>query len=181
MKLNTLLHEKKRGILKRWIFLTLETYPPDVSNFLKQEKDRFANPVGYAITKGSETLFDELTHGEENTAKIISALDSIIRIRAVQGFTLSQAIEFISFLKKAVREELKVVGEKLDAEVEDKIIEDLVLFDSKIDKLVSVALDVYAKCRDDINRIKMGSSSTVTNIKKPTRKMIISKEKTQAS
>jgi hypothetical protein len=151
--------EKKRDILKRWIFLTLETYPPDVSNFLKREKDRFANPVGYTITKGSETLFDEITHGE-NTAEIISALDSIIRIRVVQDFTPSQAIDFISFLKKAVREELKIGCEKLNTDIENEIIEDLAFFEAKIDKLVSVAFDVYAKCHDDINRIKMGSSST---------------------
>jgi len=174
LKLNTLLHEKKRGILKRWIFLTLETYPPDVSNFLKQEKDRFANPVGYAITKGSETLFDELTHGE-NTANIISALDNIIRIRAVQDFTPSQAIDFISFLKKAVKEELKVGGEKLNAEVEDEIIEDLVLFEAKIDKLVSIAFDVYAKCRDDINRIKMNEASSKRSIENRLTKIRISK------
>jgi hypothetical protein len=154
VKLKTLLQEKKGDILKRWISLTLETYPPDVYNFLKLEKDRFTNPVGYTISTGSETLLDELILGE-NTDKIISALDSIIRIRTVQDFTPSEAIAFIFLLKKAVREELKVRGEVLEAADEREIIEELALFETRVDHLATLAFDVYVKCRDDIHRIKM--------------------------
>jgi hypothetical protein len=154
MKLNTLLQEKESDILKRWISLTLETYPPDVSGFLKLEKDRFTNPVGYATSTGSETLLNELIFGE-NTDKIISALDSIIKIRAVQDFTPSQAIAFIFLLKKAVREELKLRSEGLKTEDEREILEELVFFETKIDRLATLAFDVYVKCRDNILRIRM--------------------------
>lgn len=152
MKLRTFLQKREGNILKRWISLTLETYPPDVSGFLKLEKDRFTNPVGHAISTGSETLLNELIHGE-NSDKIISALDSIIRIRAVQNFTPSQAIAFIFLLKKAVRKELK--GEGLMTGDDQAILEELALFEAKIDKLAALAFDVHAKCRDDIHRIKL--------------------------
>lgn len=154
MKLKTLLQEKKNDILKRWISLTLETYPPDASGFLKLEKDRFTNPVGHTISTGSETLLDELIHGE-SLDKIISALESIIRIRAVQDFTPSQAIAFIFLLKKAVREELKPRNEGFKTEDERKILDELLLFETRIDRLATLAFDVYVKCRDDIHRIRM--------------------------
>jgi len=157
VKLKTLLQEKKGDILKRWISLILETYPPDVSHFLKLEKDRFANPVGYAISTSSETLLNELLLGE-NTDKIISALDSIIRIRSVQDFAPSQAIAFVFLLKKAVREELKLLNEGFKIEDERKVLDELLLFETRIDGLATLAFDVYVKCRDDIHRIKVGAT-----------------------
>jgi hypothetical protein len=157
VKLKALLHQKKDDILKRWISLTFETYPPDVFNFLRLEKDRFVNPVGHTISISSETILDELIHGE-NSNKTASALDSIIRIRTVQDFTPSQAIEFIFLLKKAVREELKVWGQGFKAEDEQEILEELVLFEKKIDDLAALTVEIYAKCRDDIHRIKVGGT-----------------------
>jgi hypothetical protein len=157
VKLKALLQQKKEDILKRWISLTLETYPPDISKFLKLEKDRFANPVGHSISTSSETILDELIHGE-NSNKIASALDSIIRIRAVQDFTPSQAIVFIFLLKKAVREELKVWGQGFKTDDDREILEELVLFETRVDNLATLAFDVYVKCRDDIHRIKVGGT-----------------------
>jgi len=164
MGLMTLVQQKKLDILRRWISLIFETYPPDVSVFLKLETDRFANPVGYTVTKSSETLFDELIHGAENSTKIISALDSIVRIRAVQDFNSSQAIDFVSLLKKAVREELEISNKGFNGKIIPEILRELELFEARVDDLASLALDVYAKCREDINRIKNAELA----IKKPT-------------
>lgn len=157
MKLKALLQQKKEDILKRWISLTFETYPPDVFNFLRLEKDRFVNPVGHTISTSSETILDKLIHGE-NSNKITSALDSIIRIRAVQDFTPSQAIVFIFLLKKAVREELKIWGQGFKTDDDREILEELVLFETRVDNLATLAFDVYVKCRDDIHRIKVGGT-----------------------
>jgi hypothetical protein len=151
MNLSTLLEQKRKGILKRWYSCIMESYPTDVSSFLISEKDRFANPVGYTILSGIETLFDEVTHGT-NHDRVINALDSIIRIRAVQDFTPSQAIAFVSLLKTAVRVELKLD----DA---SEMFEELLQFDTRIDDLASLASDIYVKCRDDINRIKVGKAN----------------------
>lgn len=175
MGLKTLLYEKKSKILQRWISLIFETYPPDVSRFLKLETDRFANPVGYTIIKGSETLFDELTQ-EETTAKVISALDSIIRIRAVQDFNQSQAIDFVLLLKEAVREELKINNKDCNGRVAPDILKELEIFEARIDDLASLALNVYAKCREDVNRIKM-RASTERSIKNRLSKIMMYKGK----
>jgi len=97
--LGRLLLQKKVAILERWHLLILDTYPADSSRFLKQEKDRFANPVGSIISAGIEALYDELI-GEMDPDRLSTCLDSIIRVRAVQDFSPSNAVAFIPLLKR---------------------------------------------------------------------------------
>jgi hypothetical protein len=165
MKLAKLLHQKKEHILKRWFSLIIEDYPLNVSNFLKHEKDRFMNPVGYTISTGIEILFDEITH-EANSDRIIAALDGIIRIRAVQDFTPSQAPAFVLLLKKATRDELRVYDEGLKTEGKPGLLEELLQFETRIDGIASLAFDIYIKCRDDINRIKIGEANAERDMAK---------------
>ncbi len=147
MMLKHLLSQKKAAILEQWRGLILNTYP-DTSVFLKQEKDRFANPVGYTISLETETIYDGLLHGD-NSDKFLASLDNIIRLRAVQDFSPSQAIAFIFLLKKAIRREL---GGKV---CEPELLEALLQFESKIDELVLLALDVYTECRDKVYEIRL--------------------------
>lgn len=137
--------------MERWFQLILETYPADTSRFLKQEKDRFINPVGYTISQEIEALYDELLQ-EMNPDKLAACLDNIIRIRAVQDFPPSQTIAFIFLLKKAIREELA-------SEIaENRVLEELLKFESKIDQLVLLALDIYMKCREKVFEIRVNEA-----------------------
>jgi hypothetical protein len=171
MKITTLLEQKKEHILKRWFSLILEAYPPDIANFLKHEKDRFANPVGYAISTGTEALLDQVIHGK-NSDMIIPALDGIIRIRTVQDFTPSQALAFVFLLKKAVREELKTKDSGCTSLDPPELYEELLQFEARIDSLASVAFDVYTKCREDIDRIKIGKANAERAMKKQRTRII---------
>ena len=63
MRLNSLLADKKASILEKWFDVIIESYPPDTSNFLKTQSNRFANPIGSTISKGIEDIFDELLRG----------------------------------------------------------------------------------------------------------------------
>ncbi len=147
MKLENLLSQKRSVILKKWLYLILETYPADTSRFLKNEKNRFANPVGYTISKEIDAIYEELLHGMDSD-KIFPLLDNIIRIRAIQSFSPSQAIVFTFLLKKAVREEL-------ESEIkENRIFEELLEFESRIDKLALLSFDVYMKCREKLYEIR---------------------------
>ena len=148
MVLKHLLSQKRAAILERWFQLILETYPADSSRLLKQDKDRFANPVGYTISQEIKTLYEELLQGM-NTDRLATCLDNIIRIRSVQDFLPSQAVAFIFLLKRAVREELASENKEKGA------VEELLEFESRIDKLVLLALDTYMKCREKVFEIRV--------------------------
>ena len=147
MRLNNLLAQRKTAIVKKWFSLVIDTYPPDTASFLKSQQDPFANPVGRTIWCGLETLFDELL-AAMNAEKISAVLDPIVRIRAVQNFTPSQAVRFIFFLKQVVRENLK--KESVEKEISDK----LLLFESRVDELGLMAFNLYMQCREKIYEIK---------------------------
>ena len=147
MRLNNLLAQRKTAILKNWFTLAIETYPPDTASFLKRQKDPFANPVGRTISKSLEGLFNELLK-EMDYEIITSFLDPIIRIRAIQNFSPSQAVSFIFLLKKAIRENTK-------KEVpEEQLFNELLLFESKIDQLVMIAFNLYMQCKEKIYDLK---------------------------
>ena len=139
--------------MERWLQLILETYPAGTSRFLKQEKDRFVNPVGYTISQGIEVLYEGLLQGM-NSNKLIDCLDNIIRIRSVQDFPPSQVIAFIFLLKKAIRDELASEIRR------NRVLVDLLEFESKIDKLALLALDIYTKCRQKVYEIRINEVKT---------------------
>lgn len=147
MRLNDLLTQKKTAITKKWFALAIETYPADTAKFLKSQKDPFANPVGRTIYRGLEALFDELLK-EMDVENITSCLDPIIRIRAIQNFSPSQAVRFIFFLKKAINDSIrKEIFQK-------QMITDWQLFESKIDELSLIAFNLYVQCREKIFELK---------------------------
>lgn len=139
---------KSASVLSRWNRLILETYPEDTSRFLQDEKDRFVNPVGYAISQETKVIFGELLHGMD-AEKLTCSLDEIIRIRTVQDFSPSQAVGFVFLLKQAVREEL--AGNK----TENGYYAELLDIEARIDKLALLAFDVHTKCREKVCEIRM--------------------------
>ena len=117
MQLTTLLSQKKAAILGRWLTMIYESYPPETAIFLRKEKNRFDNPAGYRISEGLEGLYGALLQEMERD-QVLTCLDEIIRIRALQNFTPSQALAFIFLLKNVIREELaeEIRKENLAAE-----------------------------------------------------------------
>ena len=104
--------------MKRWLNVIFESYPPETAVFLKKEKDHFDNPVGSRISQGLDGLYDAFIQ-EPDKDKVLNFLDEIIRIRALQDFSPSQALAFIFLLKHVIREELAdpIRAEKLGAEI----------------------------------------------------------------
>jgi hypothetical protein len=147
MRLNTLLAQRKTAIVKKWFAATIETYPSDTAKFLKGQKDPFANPVGRTIYQGLEALFDELLKEMDHEA-MRSLLDPIIRIRAVQNFSPSQATSFIFFLKNVIRDNIE------KEEARTQLFSELLLFESKIDALSLIAFNLYMQCREKIYELK---------------------------
>ena len=153
MKLEKLLSQKKSTILKKWLDTILETYPPDTKRFLKKQNNQFANPVGHVIAEETENLYDQLIIERDlEPDRISTILDKIIRIRSVQDFSPSQAINFIYTLKGTIRGEL---GKEIR---DNNLFDDMLKFEEKIDKAALIAFDIYTQCRETLYEIKVGQA-----------------------
>jgi len=97
MKLSHLLSQRKLTIFERWLDLIFSSYPPETTRFLKKEKDRFNNPVAYRLSQGARGLVDALVSGA-TVEEVSRYLDEIIRIKAVQDFSLESQIDGLALL-----------------------------------------------------------------------------------
>ena len=153
--LEKILDQKKATISKQWFDLTVQTYAPDTAEFMKSKTDPFANPVGSSLLNGLKVLLDQLA-GAMDLKVIRPHLDHIIRIRAVQNFTPSQATAFILFLKKILRK-------NLEKELQDsRIARELIALEFKIVKLSLMAFDIYSQCREKIYQISANETRNRT-------------------
>ncbi|NJD57512.1 MAG: hypothetical protein FIA94_14075 [Nitrospirae bacterium] len=155
MSLKVILSAKKDGLLAAWFDRILDTYPAETAKFLKNQKDKFANPVGQAIHAGIEDIFRELLNGGE-IEKISGFLDNIIRVRAIQEFSASQAVAFIFFLKSVIRDGIK------DTPLTPELSEELVALESQIDSLALIAFDIFMQCREKLYEIKANEMKNMT-------------------
>ena len=148
MKLEDLLKQKASHIRKRWVELIIQTYPADSQRFFREQKDRFANPVGTTLSREVESLYHELLHGMD-PEKVDSSLDEIVRIRAVQDFSPAGAMSFVFLLKEILREEL-------DQEIKQSpaACEELLTLESRLDDMALRGFDLYVRCREKIYEIR---------------------------
>ena len=129
--------------------MTVETYPPDTRKFLKNQTNRFANPVGWSISEGMSLVLDALVSGEGlESEEVRQFLDGIIRIRAVQDFSPAEAVDFVFLLKLVTRE---VIRAELRNE---RLVLELLGFESRIDKLGLLAFTIYVQCREKILELR---------------------------
>jgi hypothetical protein len=73
----------------------------------------------------------------------------LIKIRAIQEFTPSQAVGFVILIKEVVRSEIK---EELE---EKNLYDELLQFESKVDKTALIAFDLYQECREKVYKIRL--------------------------
>ncbi len=143
MYIRDLLSKKRKAIVNKSFELTIATYPEESQSFFKESSKQFTNPIGYNIYQSIEKIIDNIIN-EESIESFISPLEEIVRIRAVQDFTPSQAIGFIFLIKKALQDEL------------EKEVDPLQLLDflTRVDSLVLVAFDIFMKYREKIYDLK---------------------------
>jgi hypothetical protein len=148
MNLLSLLAERKASLTDRWLQRLFESYPPVTAIFLKKEKDRFDNPVGSQTAEGLRRIVDALVQ-EMDRDQVLAALDEVIRIRALQNFSPSQALAFIFLLKNVIREELA-------AELKDgQFSQELQEVESRIDGMALLSFEVYTQRREKLYEIRV--------------------------
>jgi hypothetical protein len=131
------------AILSRWKELVYATYPADTARMLKENGDRFDNPVGYTISHNLAAVLDNLIL-RKDLKDMEPYLEEIVRIRAVQQFTPDEAISFMGLLKPAISAELKTSGESAEMEY----------FEGAIDGLSEKCSDIYQSCRGKIDLLR---------------------------
>jgi len=146
MNLKDLLKKQRSSIIDKWFDSIIESYPANTAEFLKK-KEGFTNPVGQTTYQGIQDIFDGLML-DADASEIAPFLDAIIRIRAVQDFTPSQAVNFVFLLKKILRDEVAphISGGMLRDELDE--------LQSKIDILALLGFDIFMKCREKLYDIK---------------------------
>jgi len=143
MDLKQILKKNKSAFVKEWFRATIDTYPAQSAKILGKDSNRFDNPVGAATHETIEDVFD-LILGDFNQEMLEKALDPVIRIRAVQAFSASEAVSFVFALKE--------IGEKI---LDDSVIKK---FDKLVDKIALASFNRLMKCKEDIFLLKATES-----------------------
>jgi hypothetical protein len=144
--LGEFLSRRRAVLVSEWFDRVVDGYPDETARFLRSQADPFANPVGAGLRDELGSLVDGLIAGTDEQL-LVPALDRILRVRAVQDMSPSVALGFLFELKELVR--LSLGAEGLDCAVE------LTAFEDRIDRLVLTALDVYARCREQVFEIRV--------------------------
>ncbi|MEW6221123.1 MAG: RsbRD N-terminal domain-containing protein [Thermodesulfobacteriota bacterium] len=147
MKLAELLAERKEAVLHGWLREIVATYPAESARFFLNLQDPFANPIGHIVWESIAILFAELVAGKP-TERTLAALEQIIKIRAVQDLSPSQALAIFFRLKAVLRQALakELAGPDLLAELAE--------LEARIDDLGLAAFDIFMGCRERIYDMK---------------------------
>jgi hypothetical protein len=143
-----LVAEHRGAVLADWLERILGTYPPETARFLRETGDPFGNPVGAALREGLGTVLDGVL-GSADDARLQSALDRIVRVRAVQGMAPSAAVGFVLELEPILERLLR------DSGVEGR--DELATLHRHVARVVLAAFDVYSGCREQVYEIRIRS------------------------
>jgi hypothetical protein len=146
--LDELLQRNSGPIKERWLELTLASYRQDAAGFFMKQKDRFANPVGQTLATETGAIVDSLLARADATDLCLH-LEEIVKIRAVQEFTPSEAVSFVFLLKDTVRE---VLADELS---EGGLPSELVAFEGRIDQMALFAFDIFVKWREKVYSLRV--------------------------
>jgi hypothetical protein len=148
MAFEKILAKKRSALLNRWFQVVLDSYPEETAQFLKTQKDPFANPVGRTIRDGLGGVLDLLLENKD-VLDATPFLDDIIRVRAIQDFSPSQALVFVFQLKGVIRDTLAPDME------EGELSRQLLEFEPRIDRLGLLAFDIFTNCRAQLHAIRV--------------------------
>ncbi len=151
MELDEAFRWYREKIIDKWVGYALETY--ESSSFFKNEKDKFANPVGGNTREAFSRLYTKLTLGAD-PGEFVAPLEQVMRIRAIQAFRPSQAVGPIHAIKHITREILEKNKETRHLVVQ------LYDFEFAVDLAVLAAFDLYMQCREQLYQVRIKEIKT---------------------
>ncbi len=145
--LQDLLRRRKSYFLNRWFQRILDEYAEETASFLKSQRDRFANPVAFALQEAAVEIYQALVEDRDVDRR---PLEYAMKIRAVQGSDSASGIRFIHLLKATVQEAL---GDSVSGK-------DLADFGSRIDGIAAIAAAMFVS-----NRAKIAAISATSRMR----------------
>ncbi len=159
--LNTLASHR-REILDEWIERIYASYPSDTVVSFRREGSPFGNPVGTRMSQSAEAILNGFLMGA-TPESLRQPVDDIVRIRAIQGFSPSDAVSFMFLLRSTVYDLLSA-GEKQSLSSDD-----LNGLCGWIEAMAALSFDIYMECREQIFNLRISelkkSSQTARNFK----------------
>jgi hypothetical protein len=143
-----LLETRKDTIVDRWVDEVLSAYPSDAAALFRKQRDPFANPLGHSVREGVRGVFQAILDGMPEEP-LHEHLDRILRIRAVQEITPTEAVSFVFPLRAIVREVIP------EAEEEKRHRGGLAALDRTIDQVALAAFELYAARREELSRLRV--------------------------
>ncbi len=134
------------AIASRWLAQTLAGYGPAAARAFERQPDPFANPVGHALRTALPAAVQALLAGQ-SPQTVAACLDDVIRIRAVQEFSPSQAIGFVLQLKACC--ECLPEAERA-------------AFCEQVDQAALAAFDLYAQHRQRVCEVRVNEARRLT-------------------
>ncbi|MFP5231400.1 MAG: RsbRD N-terminal domain-containing protein [Acidobacteriota bacterium] len=130
------------SIVDAWFLKSIEIYPPAVRDTLIRTTDQFRNPLAFNLRQSLETLVHQVAD-RMNPEAVNKALDGIVRLRAVQECSPSEAVSFAARLDEVIREQQ---AETLFPNLKQHI-----------GQLTECALQQYNSCKEEILQIRSRS------------------------
>ena len=148
MRLKDLLKRRQPRIEEEFFRRIAAAYPEEAASILSTEQDPFLNPMSATIRQGAAVIVHGLLN-DLTPDQIAPSIEQIVRIRAVQDFTPSEAVSFVFLLKEIVSEELQHDGQDPELSAE------LNRLASRFDALALKAFDAYVACKESIMHIRI--------------------------
>lgn len=140
--LQQLMRDNRKKLLDQWFHQFIGAYPPETVKYFERVENTFANPIGSNVHRSLVAILDELL-SEQDADKIYNDLEMIMRIKAVQDVSPSQAIAFVFGLKSIIRK-------SFTNEINNGTIKlsELLDFEDLLDTIALLAFNIYMDSRE---------------------------------
>lgn len=149
MTLQDIFREHRDTLIAEWTEAMLGTYPFETVGFLRSRKDQFSNPVGHITSAAAEAMYDAIAGEDVDLNVITTALEDLVKVRAIQQFSPEQALGVLCIVKPLLRK-------KLMPQVREHGLFDAWLdAESRIDSLLLMGFGFHAACREKLHMMKV--------------------------
>ncbi len=145
------LSNQRHTVVSQWLACTLKDRDSCSSDSLQQDHDAFRNPVGHILEENLPVLFDALVENR-SPATYRQNLDAIVRLRAVQDCSASDAVSFVFSLKEIIQRVMAGQSQFDPRGIGCAALE------ARIDAMALLAFDLYMSCREQIYEARLNES-----------------------